>query len=119
MQKITDIRRVYMSNKAIEITNVDFDEKVTGSTKPVLIDFWAEWCAPCRMLAPVVEEIADMYAGKAVVGKVNIDQQMELAQKFGVMSIPTLLLFKDGKVEAKSVGVVGKEKITSMIDAAL
>ncbi|MDD5017107.1 MAG: thioredoxin [Eubacteriales bacterium] len=108
-----------MSNKAIVITNVDFDEKVTSSPKPVLIDFWAEWCAPCRMLSPVIDEIADMYEGKAVIGKVNIDQQMELAQQFGVMSIPTLLLFKDGKLAGRSVGVVGKDKIAGMIDAAL
>lgn len=108
-----------MSNKATEITNTNFDEKVANSDKPVLIDFWAEWCAPCRMLSPVVDEIADMYEGKAIIGKVNIDAEGELAQKFGVMSIPTLILFKDGKVSEKSVGVVGKDKISSMIDAAL
>ena len=108
-----------MSDKAVEITNVNFDEKVEGSSKPVLVDFWAEWCAPCRMLSPVVDEIADAYAGKAVVAKVNIDEQVELAQKFGVMSIPTLILFKDGKIEGRSVGVVGKDKIAAMIDKAL
>ena len=108
-----------MSDKAIEITNVNFDEKVTGSSQPVLVDFWAEWCAPCRMLSPVVDEVADSYAGKAVVAKVNIDEQVELAQRFGVMSIPTLLLFKDGKIEGRSVGVVGKDKISAMIDKAL
>ncbi|MGI5848569.1 MAG: thioredoxin [Christensenellales bacterium] len=108
-----------MTEKTVEITNVNFDEKVTSSDQPVLIDFWAEWCAPCRMLSPVIEEIAQMYEGKAVIGKVNIDEQTELAQQFGVMSIPTLLLFKDGKVAGKSVGVVGKDKISSMLDAAL
>ena len=108
-----------MSDKAVEITNVNFDEKVIGSTKPVLIDFWAEWCAPCRMLTPIIDEVADAYAGKAVVAKVNIDEQVELAQQFGVMSIPTLLLFKDGKVVGRSVGVVGKDKIGAMIDGAL
>lgn len=108
-----------MSDKAMEITNVNFDEKVTGSTAPVLIDFWAEWCAPCRMLSPVIDEVADTYKGKAVVAKVNIDEQVELAQKFGVMSIPTLLLFKDGKIVGRSVGVVGKDKIAAMIDGAL
>lgn len=108
-----------MSDKAMEITNVNFDEKVSNSTLPVLIDFWAEWCAPCRMLEPTIDEIADMYDGKAVVAKVNIDEQVELAQKYGVMSIPTLILFKDGEVAGKSVGVVGKDKISSMIDAAI
>lgn len=108
-----------MSDKAMEITNVNFDEKVSNSTLPVLIDFWAEWCAPCRMLEPTMDEIADKYDGKAVVAKVNIDEQVELAQKYGVMSIPTLILFKDGEVASKSIGVVGKDKISGMIDAAL
>jgi thioredoxin 1 len=108
-----------MSDKAMEITNVNFDEKVTGSTKPVLIDFWAEWCAPCRMLSPVIDEVAEDYKGKAIIAKVNIDEQVELAQKFGVMSIPTLLLFNDGKIVGRSVGVVGKDKIAAMIDGAL
>ncbi len=108
-----------MSDKAMEITNVNFDEKVTGSTNPVLIDFWAEWCAPCRMLSPVIDEVAEDYKGKAIVAKVNIDEQVELAQKFGVMSIPTLLLFKDGKIVGRSVGVVGKDKIATMINGAL
>lgn len=108
-----------MSNKAIEITNVNFDEKVSNSDRPVLIDFWAEWCAPCRMLSPTIDAVAESYEGKALVGKVNIDEQTELAQKFGVMSIPTLIVFKDGQVAGKSVGVVGKDKIEGMIDGAL
>jgi thioredoxin 1 len=108
-----------MSDKATEITKANFDEIVGKSTQPVLVDFWAEWCSPCRMLSPVVDEIALAYEGKAVVGKINIDEQGELAQKFGVMSIPTLILFKDGKVAQKSVGVVGKDKISNMIDSVL
>lgn len=108
-----------MSENAIEITNVNFDEKVLNCTKPVLIDFWAEWCMPCRMLSPVIDEIAGQYVDKARVGKINIDEQPELAERFGVMSIPTLIVFKDGTVTGRSVGVVGKEKISSMIDAAL
>ena len=108
-----------MSEKTMEITNVNFDEKVLNSTQPVLIDFWAEWCAPCRMLSPVIDELAGQYSEKAKVGKVNIDEQPELAQRFGVMSIPTLILFKDGTATSRSVGVVGKEKISDMIDAAL
>lgn len=108
-----------MTEHAVEITNLNFDEKVTNNEMPVLIDFWAEWCAPCRMLAPAVESIAQEYKGKAIVGKVDIDSQVELAQKFGVMSIPTLILFKNGEVFNKSVGVVPKDKIAAMIDAAI
>lgn len=108
-----------MSDKATEITNSNFNEIVEKSTTPVLVDFWAEWCNPCRMIAPVVDEIAQAYEGKVVVGKVNIDEQGELAQRFGVMSIPTLILFKDGKPAQKSVGVVGKDRISSMIDSVL
>jgi len=108
-----------MAEHAIEITNLNFDEKVTNNEIPVLIDFWAEWCAPCRMIGPAIETIAEEYKGRAVVGKVDIDSQVELAQRFGVMSIPTLLLFKNGEIFDKSVGVVPKEKITAMIDSAI
>jgi len=108
-----------MAEHAIEITNLNFDEKVTNNEIPVLIDFWAEWCAPCRMIGPAIEAIAQEYKGRAVVGKVDIDSQVELAQRFGVMSIPTLLLFKNGEIFDKSVGVVPKEKITAMIDSAI
>lgn len=108
-----------MSDNTMEITNVNFDEQVLNSAQPVLVDFWAEWCAPCRMLSPVIDELAGLYGDKAKVGKFNIDEQPELAQRFGVMSIPTLILFKDGAVTGRSVGVVGKDKISGMIDAAL
>lgn len=108
-----------MSDKITEITNANFNETVVKSDKPVLVDFWAEWCSPCRMLSPVVDEVAQSYEGKALVGKVNIDEQEELAQRFGVMSIPTLILFKSGEAVQKSVGVVGKDKITRMIDSVL
>ena len=108
-----------MSEKTVEITAANFEELVTKSEKPVLVDFWAEWCAPCRMLSPVVDEVAAGYEGKIVVGKVNIDEHPELAQRFGVMSIPTLILFKGGAAEKKSIGVVGKDKIAGMIDSAL
>jgi len=108
-----------MSSKAVQITNISFDEKVSSSSRPVLVDFWAEWCAPCRMLSPTIDQIADDYDGKVTIGKINIDEEAELAQRFGVMSIPTLILFKNGSVVSKSVGVVGKDKIAAMIDAAL
>ncbi|NLT97317.1 MAG: thioredoxin, partial [Christensenellaceae bacterium] len=80
---------------------------------------WAEWCAPCRMLSPTIDQIAEDYDGKVTVGKINIDEEPELAQRFGVMSLPTLILFKDGSIVSRSVGVVGKDKIAAMLDAAL
>lgn len=108
-----------MSDKITEITKDNFEQTVVNSSQPVLVDFWADWCMPCRMLSPAVDEIARSYDGKIVVGKINIDDQPELAQRFGVMSIPTLILFKDGNVSNKSIGVVGKDKITKMIDSVL
>ena len=108
-----------MSSKAIQITNRTFDEKVSSSSRPVLVDFWAEWCAPCRMLSPTIDQIAEDYDGKVPVGKINIDEEPDLAQRFVVMSIPTLILFKYGSIVSRSVGVVGKDKISAMLDAAL
>jgi len=108
-----------MADNAVEITNLNFDEKVTNNEIPILIDFGAEWCAPCRMLEPTIDAIAVEYKGRAVVGKVDIDSQVELAQKFGVMSIPTLLVFKNGEPVDKVVGVVSKDKIASMIESAM
>ncbi|MCF0230525.1 MAG: thioredoxin, partial [Parasporobacterium sp.] len=86
------------------ITNENFESEVVNSDIPVLVDFWAEWCGPCRMLAPAIAEIEQEYAGKVKVGKVNIDEEMELALKFGVVSIPTVILFKGGQPVSTSVG---------------
>lgn len=108
-----------MSEKAVAITNAEFEQKVVGASRPVLVDFWAEWCNPCRMLSPTIDQIAEDYQDRVIVGKVNIDEEAELANRFGVMSIPTLIVFKDGNVAAKSVGVVPKQKIASMLDDVL
>lgn len=93
------------------ITAENFNEEVAQSSLPVLLDFWAEWCGPCRMLAPVVAEIAQEKAGALVVGKVNVDEEGELAVRFSIESIPTVLLLRQGKVAAKSVGYVTKEQL--------
>ena len=100
----------------IILTNANFETEVTGSDIPVLVDFWASWCGPCRMLAPVISEIAEEYEGKVKVGKVNVDEEGELAVKFGIASIPTVLLFKNGEVVNKSIGYAPKEEIVSLIE---
>ncbi len=101
------------------ITKNNFENEVLKSEIPVLLDFWASWCGPCRMLAPVVEEIAEEYDGKAKVGKVNVDDEQELASAFGIASIPTVVVIKDGKIADSSVGYVPKEKLEEMLKAAL
>lgn len=100
----------------IKITKNNFNKEVLESDIPVLIDFWADWCGPCRMLAPVIEEIAGEYDGKAKVGKVNVDEEPELASKFGIASIPTIIVIKDKKIVNTSVGYVPKEQITAMLN---
>lgn len=99
----------------ITITNENFEKEVTQADLPVLIDFWAAWCGPCRMFAPVVEAFAQENYGKVIVGKIDIDAEPDLASRFGVMSIPTAILFKGGEVAAKSVGLVPKEKLEEML----
>jgi thioredoxin 1 len=104
---------------AITITQANFQSEVLQSDQPVLIDFWAEWCGPCRMVGPVVEELAGEYKGKAKIGKIDVDSNQELAGSFGVSSIPTLLLFKGGKPVNGVVGVRSKADLARMIDEAL
>ncbi len=99
----------------ITLTKDNFEQEVMNSDLPVLVDFWAVWCGPCQMLAPTVEQLAEEYAGKVKVGKVNVDEQPELAQRYGIMSIPTLILFKDGQVANQTMGVQPKESIEAML----
>jgi thioredoxin 1 len=104
---------------ALEFTDANFDELVLKSDKPVLVDFWAEWCGPCRMVGPIVEELAKDYEGKAVIGKVNVDENSEISGKFGIRNIPTLLVFKNGEIVDKQVGVAPKNALASKLDAQL
>jgi len=104
---------------ALEITDSIFEDTVLKSDKPVLVDFWAAWCGPCRMVGPVIEEISNEYEGKAVVGKVDVDANQEFAAKYGVRNIPTVLLFKDGEIVSRQVGVSPKKTYTDAIDELL
>jgi thioredoxin 1 len=101
----------------IEVNEANFEAEVLNSTEPVVVDFWAEWCGPCKMLGPVLDEVASEQSGKAKVAKVNIDQNSALAERFGIRSIPTLLYFKGGEVRKQTVGVVSKKTIVSTLEA--
>jgi thioredoxin 1 len=105
-------------SKAIEITDANFEE-IIKSEQPILVDFWAEWCGPCKMIGPVVEELAGDYEGKAIIGKVDVDSNPGVAQAFGIRSIPTLLFFKGGQIVDKQVGAVPKSVLSQKLDAQL
>jgi thioredoxin 1 len=104
--------------KAIEITDANFEE-IIKSEQPILVDFWAEWCGPCKMIGPVVEELAGDYEGKAIIGKVDVDSNPAVAQAFGIRSIPTLLFFKGGEIVDKQVGAVPKSVLSQKLDTHL
>ena len=108
-----------MSENVIELTDVTFDETVNSSQVPVLVDFWATWCGPCKMLAPVIDEIAGEYGDKVKVCKVNTDDHREAAVEYAINAIPTIILFKDGQITQKWVGMTTKQDITDAIDEAL
>jgi thioredoxin 1 len=109
-----------MANGKVVVLNADnFDNEVTQSSVPVLVDFWAAWCGPCRMIAPIVDQLAEQYEGKLKVGKVNVDEEKELAVKFQVMTIPTLIFFKDGKIVNQMVGAHPKGDLEKIIDKLL
>jgi len=108
-----------MSNGITHVSDASFENEVLKADAPVLVDYWAEWCGPCKVIAPVLEEIAREYAGKIKVAKLNIDQNMQTPRKYGIRGIPTLMLFKNGNVEATKVGAVSKSQLTAFLDGNL
>jgi thioredoxin 1 len=108
-----------MAGNAIELTDATFDEVVNNSDQPVLVDFWATWCGPCKMMSPIVEDLATDYTGKAKICKLNTDEARDSAIEFGISAIPTLLLFKDGQVKRKWVGLTSKKELSEALDGLL
>lgn len=108
-----------MSDIMLQLSDESFENDVINAAEPVLVDFWAEWCGPCKMIAPILDEIAEEYQGKLVIGKLNIDQNAATPPKFGIRGIPTLLLFKNGSVAATKVGALSKTQLKEFLDANL
>lgn len=105
-----------MSQHIVYVTDANFESEVLNSPEPVLVDYWADWCAPCKMIAPLLDEIAEEYVGKVKIAKLNIDQNPATPPKFGIRGIPTLMLFKNGSVEATKVGALSKSQLTAFLD---
>lgn len=108
-----------MSNNIVQLSEATFDKTISESIKPVLVDFWAPWCGPCKMVAPILEEIAQEYSDKIIIAKLNIEENSNVAPKFGIRGIPTLLIFKNGKVVATQVGALSKAQLKNFIDPQL
>ena len=108
-----------MSDRIIHVTDDSFEQEVLKSSSPVLVDYWADWCGPCKMIAPVLDEIAEEYEGRIKVAKLNIDENPGTPPRYGIRGIPTLMLFKEGEVEATKVGAVSKSQLTAFIDSNL
>jgi len=108
-----------VSERIVHVTDDSFEQEVLQSSNPVLVDYWADWCGPCKMIAPVLDEIADEYDGKIRVAKLNIDENPNTPPRYGIRGIPTLMLFKEGEVEATKVGAVSKSQLTAFIDSNL
>ncbi len=106
-----------MSDAVLHVTDSEFDEVVVKANGPVLVDYWAEWCGPCKMIGPVLDEIAEQYQGKLTIAKLNIDENPDAPQHYGVRGIPTLMLFKDGEVEATKVGALTKSQLAEFLDS--
>jgi thioredoxin 1 len=108
-----------VSERIVHVTDDSFEQEVLQSSNPVLVDYWADWCGPCKMIAPVLDEIADEYDGKVRIAKLNIDENPNTPPRYGIRGIPTLMLFKQGEVEATKVGAVSKSQLTAFIDSNL
>ncbi|AGM41738.1 thioredoxin [Spiribacter salinus M19-40] len=108
-----------MSDNIVHVSDADFDSEVLNADQPVLVDYWAEWCGPCKMIAPILEEVAGSYEGQLKIAKLNIDENPETPPKFGIRGIPTLMLFKNGSVEATKVGALSKAQLSAFLDSNL
>jgi thioredoxin 1 len=108
-----------MSDSIIHVSDATFDDEVLNSDKPVIVDYWAEWCGPCKMIAPILDEIADEYEGKLTVAKLNIDDNQDTPQKYAVRGIPTLMIFKEGEIAGTKVGALSKSQLSAFIDSVI
>jgi thioredoxin 1 len=109
----------FVSDNIVHVSDADFDSEVLNADQPVLVDYWAEWCGPCKMIAPILEEVAGSYEGQLKIAKLNIDENPETPPKFGIRGIPTLMLFKNGSVEATKVGALSKAQLSAFLDSNL